>query len=242
LVDPNPAERRTHSKARRFGLNHGSNEFFEKYAKPEPVSGIYSKLGVREEESFMFCSRNRRNPRQNTSEYATRADFQKIFSDDMAGLHLLAYLLAGDRQMAEQVFLSGLEDSIHGNPVFRQWARSWSRRAIIKRAIRALAPSPNDPQGPHAVAPDVTGNSEVDELVAAVATLNTFQRFVFVLSILEAYSTTECAALLACTGRDVVSAKAEALKVIAASGQVEPSVPQVPVASWKSLFTSTQAS
>lgn len=190
----------------------------------------------------MFCSRKRRKIRKNASEYASRADFQKIFSDDMAGLHLLAYLLTGDRQTAEQVFLSGLEDSIHGNPVFRQWARSWSQRAIIKRAIRALAPSPNDAQDPHAIAPDVTGNSELDELVASVATLNTFQRFVFVLSVLEGYSTAECATLLACTARDVVSAKTEALKAVAASHQLEANVPQAPVASWKSLFTSTQAS
>src|SRR6185312_5753349 len=190
----------------------------------------------------MFCSRKRRNTRRNTSEYGTRADFQKIFSEHMAGLHLLAYLLTGDRQTAEQVFLSGLEDSIHGNPVFRQWARSWSQRAIIKRAIRALAPSPNDPQTPVPLASDVTGNTELDELVAAVARLNTFQRFVFVLSVLEGYSTTECATLLACTARDVVSAKTEALKAVAASRQLEESVPQAPVASWKSLFTSTQAS
>lgn len=190
----------------------------------------------------MFCSRNRRSPRQHASEYATRADFQKIFSDDMAGLHLLAYLLTADRQTAEQVFLSGLEDSIHGNPVFRQWARSWSQRAIIKRAIRALAPSPKDPQGAVPPASSDTGNTELDELVAAVVTLNTFQRFVFVLSVLEGYSTTECATLLTCTMGDVVLAKTQSLKAVAASRQLEPSVPEIRVASWKSLFTSSEAS
>ncbi|HJT52694.1 MAG TPA: hypothetical protein VJ848_02505, partial [Candidatus Angelobacter sp.] len=80
----------------------------------------------------MFCSRSRRTPRQQVNEYATQNDFQNIFSEDMAGLHLLAYLLTADSEMAEQVFVAGLEDSIHGNPVFRQWARSWSQRAIIK--------------------------------------------------------------------------------------------------------------
>src|SRR6185437_16880967 len=123
----------------------------------------------------MLCSRKRRNPRQNASEYATRADFQKIFSEHMAGLHLLAYLLTGDRQTAEQVFLSGLEDSIHGNPVFRQWARSWSQRAIIKRAIKAVSPSPHEPQiAPVSVQPQ-TGKPDLDLLVQAVGKLSTFE-------------------------------------------------------------------
>jgi DNA-directed RNA polymerase specialized sigma24 family protein len=192
----------------------------------------------------MFCSRNRRNPRQHVNEYATQSDFQKIFSEDMAGLHLLAFLLTADSNMAEQVFVAGLEDSIHGNPVFRQWARSWSQRAIIKRAIKAVAPSPSDAQGTTVPVHPRTGKPELDQLVQAVARLDTFERFVFVLSVLEGYSVSECATLLACTLRDVVSARAAALKEMA-TAQLPEFVtvqPLPPVAVWKSLFTSAQAS
>lgn len=192
----------------------------------------------------MFCSRSRRNPRQQVNEYATQNDFQKIFSEDMAGLHLLAFLLTADSRVAEQVFVAGLEDSIHGNPVFRQWARSWSQRAIIKRAIKAVAPSPTEPRSSAVPIHPQTGKPELDMLVQAVAKLSTFERFVFVLSVLEGYSVSECATLLACTLRDVVSARAEALKEMAAAQLPEFVLPQPqpPVAVWKSLFTSAQAS
>lgn len=190
----------------------------------------------------MFCSRSRRNPRQQVNEYATQNDFQKIFSEDMAGLHLLAFLLTADSRVAEQVFVAGLEDSIHGNPVFRQWARSWSQRAIIKRAIKAVAPSASERQGVAVPVHPQTGKPELDLLVQAVAKLGTFERFVFVLSVLEGYSVSECATLLACTLRDVVSARAEALKEMAAAQLPEFVMTQPPVAVWKSLFTSAQAS
>ncbi|HWH60095.1 MAG TPA: hypothetical protein VN682_20880, partial [Terriglobales bacterium] len=67
-------------------------------------------------------------------------------------------------------------------------------------------------------------------------------RFVFVLSVLEGYSVSECATLLACTLRDVVSSRAEALKEMASAELPELVMPQPPVAVWKSLFTSAQVS
>lgn len=190
----------------------------------------------------MFRRKNRRRTRQPAAEYANQADFQQIFSEDMAGLHLLAYLLTADHATAEKVFVAGLEDSIHGNPVFRQWARSWSQRAIIKRAIKAIGPSPNGPRSEIQIVRPQTGNAELDALIEGVARLGTFQRFVFVLSILEGYSISECASLLACTASDVIAAKSEALKARAANLPVEPAIPRGPAAFWKSIFTSSQAS
>lgn len=38
--------------------------------------------------------------------------------------------------------MAGLEDSIHGNPVFKESAHSWSKRTIIKNAIRMISPAP----------------------------------------------------------------------------------------------------
>lgn len=188
----------------------------------------------------MFGGRKRGSARQKAREYANQADFQKIFSEDMAGLHLLAYLLTADQETAEQVFVAGLEDTINGNPVFRQWARSWSQRAIIKRAIKAVTPSPN---GPHSELREIdpqTGNPELDAMVERIANLNTFQRFVFVLSILEGYSTSECATLLACPAPDIITAKSEALQKMAAHRQAEPALAQSPLASWRSIFTSVE--
>lgn len=146
------------------------------------------------------------------AEFATRADFERIFTEDMDGLHLLALLLTADQTLAEQSFVAGLDDSIHSNPVFRQWARSWSKRAIIKNAIKVVTPA----AGPGAALAEMvtpeTGDSHADALIACVTRLQPLQRFVFVMAVLEGYSTTECAALLACAPQQILVAKAEVLQ------------------------------
>src|SRR6476660_2393178 len=90
----------------------------------------------------MFRSKSTKQTHGRASEYANCKDFQRIFNGDMVGLHRLAFLLTADEARAEQCFVAGLEDSIHGNPVFRQWARAWSKRAIIQNAIKTMAPVP----------------------------------------------------------------------------------------------------
>lgn len=188
----------------------------------------------------MFRFKNRRSTRKAANEYAITSDFQTIFSEDMAGLHLLAYLLTADYERAEEVFVGALEDTISGNPVFRQWAHSWSQRAITKRAIKVMAPSPEE--DPIASRPThQCGTSERDSLVRVMAQLSTFQRFVFVLCVLEGYSNTECAALLACRVVDVIRAKSAALQKVSAAAQLEPGMAENSLDSWKSLFRVARA-
>src|SRR5580698_10217757 len=94
----------------------------------------------------MFRRKNNRDrSNERATEYATCKDFQQIFTEDMVGLHRLAFLLTADQAKAEQCFVAGLDESIHGNPVFRQWARTWSKRAIIRNAIKMVAPMPSRP-------------------------------------------------------------------------------------------------
>src|SRR6478609_11995591 len=91
----------------------------------------------------MFRSRNKQKAIERATEYASCKDFKQIFTEDMVGLHRLAFLLTADHAKAEQCFVAGLEESIRGNPVFRQWARAWSKRAIIQNAIKMIAPVPH---------------------------------------------------------------------------------------------------
>jgi hypothetical protein len=69
-------------------------------------------------------SRFRKNPRleDKTARYATREDFCRLFADNVDGLYQLAFLLTGDHSRAEQCFVSGIEDSIGGNNVFKEWS------------------------------------------------------------------------------------------------------------------------
>ena len=86
----------------------------------------------------MFGRRKVRN--QESSPYATRNDFCRIFETNMKSLYLLSFLLTGDRTIAEQCFVGGLHIAQEGNQVFKEWAESWARRAIIQNAIRMIRP------------------------------------------------------------------------------------------------------
>jgi DNA-directed RNA polymerase specialized sigma24 family protein len=170
----------------------------------------------------MFRSRNKQKTIERATEYATCKDFKQIFTEDMVGLHRLAFLLTADHAKAEQCFVAGLEDSIHGNHVFKQWARAWSKRAIIQSAIKAIAPTP----ARHGAIPETAeahwqNGDDVESIAAVVASWEPFERFVFVMAVLEGYSLRECAALLACPVQDVIAAKSLALQRLAAQSSTE---------------------
>ena len=75
-------------------------------------------------------------------EYATAAEFCRIFGQDMNSLFLLALLLTGDDEKAEQCFVAALENATHRRTVFKEWARPWARRAIIQAAQCMINPRP----------------------------------------------------------------------------------------------------
>ena len=147
--------------------------------------------------------------------YATAADFEQIFTEDMGGLFLLSFLLTGSRDKAEKCFVTGIGESVRGNNVFREWARSWARRSIILSAIRLIDPrqrSENDDRDPATV-------QTIDKLplaskaeVSAILELAPFQRFVFVMSVLERYSDHECSILLGCAVREMIAERTRALR------------------------------
>ncbi len=147
-------------------------------------------------------------------EYATRRDFQEIFIEDMDALHTLAFLLTADQAKAEQCFVAGLEESIEGNPVFRQWARSWSKRVIIRNAIKLIAPTPGEPSEIPANLFVQETASEKDTWINLVLELPAFERFAFVISVLEGHSLSDCATMLGCTNTQLAQARADALEHI----------------------------
>ncbi|MGH9522322.1 MAG: hypothetical protein ACRD3E_07300, partial [Terriglobales bacterium] len=146
-------------------------------------------------------------------------------------LYLLAFLLTADHAMAEKCFVLGLEDAKNGNLVFKEWAQSWARRSIITNAIRMIHPRPElataaDHRSSHGLASvrevSSTANSEFapahtetfTEEVAAIIASPPFQRFAFVMSVLEGYSNHDASRLLDCSVHELVSARTHALQQI----------------------------
>jgi len=91
---------------------------------------------------IMSYQRQIRTGKYCANEYATPEDFRRLFIEETDGLYQLAYLLTGDDDKAQQCFAVGLENSVKGNNVFREWAYSWAKRMIIRNTIRILRPQP----------------------------------------------------------------------------------------------------
>lgn len=145
--------------------------------------------------------------------YATDADFCRIFRQDMQSLYLLALVLTADPERAEGCFVSGLNDCSEGNQVFKDWARSWARRVVIKNAIRTV--KPGAAPGLQEAESDQLRVQAVENLpaeIAALLALPAFERFVYVMALCEGYSDHDCALLLGCMRSDVLAARIRALQ------------------------------
>jgi len=163
----------------------------------------------------LLCTKRR--PPSIADDYATSDDFRELFTEDMTALHLLAYLLTGNDEKAEQCFVSGLEDSVNNNSVFKEWARAWTRRTIVQSAIRMMSPRP-DHLASAIVSPNDNAHLQIDQAkhaaIETVLALGVFERFVFVLSVLEQYSDQDCSIFLNCSREDVNAARVRALQQI----------------------------
>ena len=167
-------------------------------------------------------------PQKEADLYASREDFHAIFNEDLKQLYQLSFLLTRDTAKAERCLVVGLEECVKGNSVFREWARSWAKRTIVRNAIRGLNPRPCQSNSPlsggifpniYQLSRDPGGHFEID----AVLRLADFDRFVFVMSVLEHYSEHDCALLLGCSVTVIREGRTRALRELANSPHMEPS-------------------
>lgn len=167
---------------------------------------------------MMFGTRTMKN--QNPSPYAARRDFCQIFEKNMSPLYLLSFLLTGDEATAEQCFVGGLHIAQEGNLVFKEWAESWARRTIILNAVRMIRPrvtSVSDIVSESGRA----GHPAIEQPeMSAIVGLPAFERFAFVMSVLEGYSDHECALHLNCTVGEIREARSLALGKIGKSAEL----------------------
>lgn len=152
-----------------------------------------------------------KTPNPTAAVYATSADFCRIFEKNMDRLYLLSLLLTGDQVAAERCFVQGLADSKEGNPVFREWAESWARRTIVHNAIQTMQPQARDII-PSKFAEDRAIGQPRE--VMAILSLPAFDRFAYVLSVLEGYSLQDCTLLLGCSRAEVIAARMRALQQV----------------------------
>lgn len=146
------------------------------------------------------------------ADYAKRADVCEVLERDMKSLYLLAFLLTANHKDAQQCFLSTVEEASTEKAVFKEWARPWVKRCLIKNAIRIVSPAAparsSEIRNSWNTAQNAKpGDSEID----AVTQLGRLDRLVFVMSVLERYSGWECSLLLGCSTKEVAQARMRAL-------------------------------
>ncbi len=149
---------------------------------------------------------------------AAAADCLKTFDQQMDSLYLLALLLTGDTDKGKECFAGGLgEIGSHG--LSKEDPCSWAREAIVRYAVQMIRPIPEKGAGKYfaSAAPVISGTSNP---FAVVVSLSEFERFVFVLSVLEGLSDEECQSLLRCSLQELLRARKIALKLFAADSTV----------------------
>ena len=143
-------------------------------------------------------------------EYVSREEFVDVFESEQAGLQRLALLLTGNSDAAAQCLSLASEQCLATSCVFKGWALTWVRRAVIRNAI-SLVIGPGQPlfveaKGDAEKGLTIYPEGELSGPVAndqRILGFSQFDRFVFVICVIERYSVHDCAVLLRRSLRDV---------------------------------------
>jgi DNA-directed RNA polymerase specialized sigma24 family protein len=157
---------------------------------------------------------SRKKRSDGSSDYATDSDFCTVFLQQLDRLYSLALILTGDELRAEECLLAAFDSCEQRDLVFKESAVSWSRRSVIKNAIRSMSPAPFGPARHYLLGHRSDLNFDQDVSIKCLLELPAFDRFVFAMSVLEGYSDRDCALLLGCSSADVVAARIRAFQQI----------------------------
>jgi hypothetical protein len=167
--------------------------------------------------------------------YATADDFIGIFNEEMRSLFFLCLLLTADIDKAEHCFVSGLEQCMSESCSCPEWARHWARRIVIKKAIQLITPGRQSPMGRASECFNRPSADGMDSALCDLLELDTFERFVIVITLIERYADQDCALLLGCGRSDIVVTRAMALRKLSRRAVSESQTQEVNE-TWQSIW------
>jgi hypothetical protein len=144
--------------------------------------------------------------------YASVADSVKALKEEMHSLYLLSFLLTADPDKAERCLVSAIGECVEGMGAYMDWARLWTRRSVLNHAIQMIMPTPERAIDVPFISLKGPSTTAENNYFAEILLLDPFERFVFVMSVLEGQSDEECAILLKCSRREVMMARILALQ------------------------------
>ncbi len=156
----------------------------------------------------MYCGEDQTMPKPEMMSYC------KVFTDEMHSLYLLSLLLRNHGK-AEQCFIAAVSEDVDNGEAPAEWIRHSARWSIVRHAIRMIRPVPDIAQSAASVSLRGSALSAQNNTFAGIFSLEAFERFVFVMSVLEGRSDGDCALLLRCSRREVTMARVLAIKRVA---------------------------
>lgn len=170
----------------------------------------------------MLCSSE--NRREVHGSEVTAQDKCQFLVSNMEHYYSLVLLLTASEEDASHCFIAGLDSwskaQMNLATVSVETAHAWIRRALVKCALRICDPDLGR------IPRESESNLRSDEIpadwspgVVAITRLEPFERYVFVLSVLESYSDKECSDLLHCGLEEIVESRILALSLVAAGSQ-----------------------
>jgi hypothetical protein len=144
----------------------------------------------------------------------------RTFANEHTELLWLAFLLTGDREMSVDAVAGATDMNDAGNPFFRNWMISWSRKLVIAKALSVvefdMAESVRRTRERRydRPAPAATENWSLDaaagkeQLEHALLAIDLFPRCALLLTVFEKVSIQDTASLLNADREAVRSAKA----------------------------------
>jgi hypothetical protein len=157
----------------------------------------------------MYCGEDQKMPKPEMMSYC------KVFKDEMHSLYLLSLLLTADHSKAEQCFIAAVSEDVDNGEAPAEWIRHSARWSIVRHAIRKIMPVPDIAQSTCSVSLRGSTLSAQNNSFAGIFSLEAFERFVFVMSVLEGRTDGDCALLLRCSRSEVTMARVLAIKRVA---------------------------
>jgi hypothetical protein len=160
------------------------------------------------------------------SEYASADDFQELFASEMVDLFRLAFFLTADADKAEHCLILTMHECLANRSVFKRWLPVWIRNALIQNAIRVVMGDRVCRVRKSALGRALSGMhisaqgalSDSDESIG-ILHLSDFDRLVYVICVLESYTTRDCATLLGRSRQEIRDAQNRSENQVAAFEQ-----------------------
>lgn len=154
-------------------------------------------------------------------EYATADDVQKLFVAAMNDLFCLAFLLTAGADRAEDCIIRSIRECMKNTCVLRENLLAWVRNSVIRNGIAIVTEFEFDsPQDTQIDSIPLTPESSqacvgTTDYSAGILELNSFDRLVYVICIIELYTSQHCALLLRRSREEVCVARTRALAHVA---------------------------